>query len=73
MRDFCEVLRELRAEKKVSQKALGEVLGVSDRNIRSYETGEYRPDFEGLLIPADYFQVSLDYLVGRSEERKSQP
>jgi transcriptional regulator with XRE-family HTH domain len=73
MRDFSEVLRELRAEKKVSQKALGEVLGVSDRNIRFYETGEHRPYFEGLLIPADYFQVSLDYLVGRSEERKSQP
>ncbi len=62
MRDFSEVLRELRIEKKISQKALGEVLGISDRNIRFYETGEHRPDFEG--------QVSLDYLVGRSEERK---
>lgn len=70
MRDFSEVIRELRIEKKISQKALGEVLGISDRNIRFYETGEHRPDFEGLLILADYFQVSLDYLVGRSEERK---
>ena len=71
MRDFSEVLRELRTEKKISPKALGEILGISDRNIRFYETGEHRPDFEGLLILADYFQVSLDYLVGRSEERKS--
>ena len=70
MRDFSEVLRELRTEKKISQKALGEILGISDRNIRFYETGEHRPDFEGLLILADYFQVSLDYFVGRSEERK---
>lgn len=70
MRDFSEVLRELRTEKKLSQKALGEILGISDRNIRFYETGKHRPDFEGLLILADYFQVSLDYLVGRSEERK---
>ncbi len=70
MRDFSEVLRELRSEKKVSQRALGEVLGVSDRNIRFYETGEHRPDFDGLVTLADYFQVSLDYLVGRSEERK---
>ena len=70
MRDFSQVLRELRTEKKISQKALGEILGISDRNIRFYETGEHRPDFEGLLILADYFQVSLDYLVGRSEERK---
>ena len=70
MRDFSEVLHELRTEKKISQKALGKILGISDRNIRFYETGEHRPDFEGLLILADYFQVSLDYLVGRSEERK---
>ena len=69
MRDFSEVLRALRTEKNVSQKALGEVLGVSDRSIRFYETGKHRPDFEGLLVPANYFQVSLDYLVGRSEER----
>lgn len=72
MRDFSEVLRGLRAEKRVSQKTPGEVLGVSDRNIHCYETGEHRPDFEGLLILADYFQLSLDYLVGRSEERKSE-
>ena len=70
MRDFSQVLRELRTEKKISQKALGEILGIGDHNIRFYETGEHRPDFEGLLILADYFQVSLDYLVGRSEERK---
>ena len=50
-------------------KALDTVLGISNRNIRFYETGKHRPDFEGLLVPANYFQVSLDYLVGRSEER----
>ena len=70
MKDFSEVLRELRAEKKVSQKALGDILGVSDRNIRFYETGEHRPDFDGLLMLADYFQVSLDYLVGRTDVRE---
>ena len=69
MRDFSEVLRELRKEKKVSQRKLGELLGISDRNIRFYESGEHRPDFEGLLLLADYFNVSLDYLVGRSDDR----
>ena len=69
MRDFSEVLRELRKEKKVSQRELGELLGISDRNIRFYESGEHRPDFEGLLLLADYFGVSLDYLVGRSDQR----
>ena len=68
MRDFSEILRQLRKEKKISQKALGEVLGISERNIRFYESGEHRPDFDGLLQLADYFQVSLDYLVGRSDD-----
>ena len=69
MRDFSIVLRELRKEKKVSQRELGELLGISDRNIRFYESGEHRPDFEGLLKLAAFFDVSLDYLVGRSDER----
>ena len=70
MKDFSEVLRMLRTERKVSQKVLGEQLGISDRNIRFYESGEPRPDFEGLLLLADYFEVSLDYLVGRTDNRE---
>lgn len=70
MRDFSEVLRELRTEKGVSQKALGELLGITDRNIRFYEAGSHRPDFDGLLLLADYFEVSLDYLVGRTAQRE---
>ncbi len=70
MRDFSEVLKELRSERKISQKALGELLGITDRNIRFYENGSHRPDFDGLLILADYFQVSLDYLAGRTENRE---
>lgn len=73
MRDFSEVLKELRLEKDISQKALGKVLDISDRNIRFYESGEHRPDFEGLLLLADYFQVSLDYLVGRSSSKEVLP
>ena len=70
MKDFSEVLRMLRTERKVSQKVLGEQLGISDRNIRFYESGEHRPGFEGLLLLADYFEVSLDYLVGRTDNRE---
>ncbi len=70
MRDFSEILKELRSERKISQKALGEHLGITDRNIRFYENGSHRPDFDGLLLLADYFQVSVDYLVGRTENRE---
>lgn len=73
MKDFSEILKELRLEKNVSQKTVAELLGVSDRNIRFYESGEHRPDFDGLLLLADYFNVSIDYLVGRSSTRKRQP
>jgi len=65
-----ERLKELRKERKISQKALGELLGISDRNIRFYESGEHRPDFEGLLLLAEYFGVSIDYLVGRTDNRE---
>jgi len=70
MKDFSERLKELRKERKISQKALGELLGISDRNIRFYESGEHRPDFEGLLLLAEYFGVSIDYLVGRTDNRE---
>lgn len=73
MKDFSEVLKELRLERNISQKALGEVLDISDRNIRFYESGEHRPDFDGLLLLADYFQVSLDYLTGRSDSKEIMP
>lgn len=73
MKDFSEILKELRLEHDISQKKLGEVLDISDRNIRFYESGEHRPDFDGLLLLADYFQVSLDYLVGRSDSREMLP
>lgn len=71
MKDFSEILKELRQERGISQKALGEVLDISDRNIRFYESGEHRPDFEGLMTLADYFDVSIDYLVGRSDVRET--
>ena len=70
MKDFSEVLHALRKEKRVTQKEIGELLGISERAVRYYETGERRPDFDGLLKLADYFQVSLDYLVGWSEQRQ---
>ena len=39
----------------------------------NYEAGKNRPDFDGLIALADYFDVSLDYLVGRSDRRERNP
>ena len=69
MENFAARLRELRTEHQISQKDLAERLGISDRAYRYYEEGKRYPDFQGLLMLADCFRVSLDYLVGRSNER----
>ena len=71
--NFGERLSMLRKEKALTQKDLGEDLGVGERSIRSYEGGARHPDFQGLLRMADYFDVSLDYLVGRSNHKKLMP
>ncbi len=69
MKDFSEVFHSLRKEKNVTQKEIGELLGIGERAVRYYESGERRPDFDGLLKLGEYFDVSLDYLVGWSEDR----
>ena len=65
-----DVLPKLRREKSMTQKELGELMGVGERSVRYYESGERHPDFKGLLFLADYFGVSLDYLVGRTDKRE---
>lgn len=58
-------LREIRTEKKISMKKLGEIVGVSESAISLYETGKREPDQDTLKRIADYFKVSTDYLLGR--------
>ena len=67
---FHEKLKELRQENKVSQKELSEILGVTTRAYRFYESGDREPNIVGLIALADYFDVSLDYLVGRSDVKE---
>ena len=66
--NFSEILKELRKSKKVSLASLGEVAGISNQAISLLEQGKRSPSFEVLIALADYFNVSLDYLVGRSDE-----
>lgn len=68
MSNFNEIFKDLRTKKSVTQLTIAEYLGVTPRTIRFYETGERKPDFDGLIKLADYFEVSLDYLVGRSND-----
>ena len=66
---FAERLRELRKERHVTQKDMGEILGIQLRSYQFYESGDRRPDYEKLVALADYFDVTTDYLLGRSDVR----
>ncbi len=71
MKDLSR-LRALRKEKKLSQTEMGELLKVSMRQYQRYEYGEQELSIDGWIFLADFYNVSLDYLVGRSERRERQ-
>ncbi|EGD49750.1 helix-turn-helix domain protein [Ruminiclostridium papyrosolvens DSM 2782] len=69
---FGDRLRELREERDITQKKLGELINVSARVIGYYEANDRFPRDENVLKTlADFFNVSVDYLVGRTEIRFS--
>lgn len=59
-------LKELRQEKEITQSELGKILNLSQRSISQYELGIRFPDEIILNLIADFFDVSLDYLFGRT-------
>ena len=65
-----ERIKELRIFNQMTQKQVAEHLNVQSVTVQRFEYGERRPSLENLIILADYFNVSLDYLVGRSDERE---
>ena len=64
-------LRRLRKEARVSQKKLAEDIGTSQQAINKYENHNIEPDIETLIRLADYFDTSVDYLIGREGNRAS--
>lgn len=66
-------LKELRTEKHLTQDDVAALMGVTPRQYQRYERGEGEPSLSGWIFLADYYQVSLDYLVGRSGNRTLRP
>lgn len=60
-------LKQLREQRHISQVFLGMELGMSQNTISRYETGAREADYKTLLIFAEYFNVSVDYLLGRTD------
>ncbi len=64
---FHERLKGLRTSRNLTQKQVYEAIDMSAIGYQRYEYGDREPAFKQLIALADYFDVSLDYLVGRSE------
>ncbi|MEY8385915.1 helix-turn-helix domain-containing protein [Oscillospiraceae bacterium 38-13] len=63
---FGQRLRELRKQRGISQNELSKHVGVSKSSVNMYERGEREPSFETLEAIADFFNVNMDYLLGRT-------
>lgn len=67
MGDFGKILKGLRMGHNVSQQELAAKIEISKSAVSMYEQGNREPDFDVLGRIADYFQVEIDYLLGRGE------
>jgi len=67
MSNFAERLRTLRRERGMTQDALSKIIGVGQDAVSIYERGLHYPEVRNLIILADFFGVSIDYLVGRTD------
>ena len=68
-----DTLKNLRKEKKLLQKDIAKLLGISVSTYSNWEQGKFEPDNASLQKLADYFNVSVDYLLGREAEKKDAP
>ena len=69
METFNKRLKELRLAANLSQKQLGLLVNIGESTVQSYELGTRVPSITIAIALADYFNVTLDYLVGRSDKR----
>ena len=65
--EFRQRLQSLREKKRVSRRVASELCGLHSDAFRRYEHGEAEPTLHALIAIAEYFEVSVDYLVGRVE------
>ena len=64
---FNDRLKELRSLKNISQISISKEIGISDTHYQNLEYGKKEPTMSKLVSLADFFDVSIDYLVGRTD------
>lgn len=67
---FYQRLRDLKEDKDLKQSSVAEVINVSENQYGRYERGENDIPFEKALILANFYNVSLDYIAGRTNDKK---
>ena len=60
-------IRDLREDSDLRQIDVAQATGIDQKTLSNYETGKTQPDMNALIRLADFFHVSIDYLVGRSD------
>lgn len=70
MKRMIEILRGLREDSDLKQSDIAGLIGTTQQQYSKYETGESDLPIQALAILADYYQVSADYLLGRTESRE---
>ena len=68
--NFSSKLCELREKIGVTQTQAAKTIGITPRQYQRFEKGEQKPGFENLLKIADYYCVSVDWLMGRTDKRE---
>ena len=67
MFNFGSHLKKLRIQNNLTQKELAEKIDISERAIQNYELNSRKPNFDMLIKLSRFFNVSIDYLVGESD------
>jgi transcriptional regulator with XRE-family HTH domain len=73
MKEYWEILRELREDRDLKQTALADYLQIHQTTYSDYELGKLNVPINVLHALADYYDTSIDYLLGRTPEKKPYP
>ena len=67
---WYEIIRNLREDKDLTQKQIADILGVSQRVYSNYECGQVEISLDSLMKLADFYNVSMDYIFGRTDKKR---
>ena len=70
---YNERIRELREDHNLTQQKIADLLNIGQRTYSDYESGKTRIPIDSILVLARYYNVSLDYITGASNQKNEYP